>query len=194
MPPMIPMPAELTVVVHRRIRHGREAEFEVAMRDFVRLAMDAPGHRGITILAPAAGERDYLIVDRWHDEPSRRAFTGSAEYLGWMRRVGELTDGPPRIEELTGLEGWFRGEGPHHAMPPRWKMAIATFIGVCPTASALSLTIGPTVRSWPFIVGQIAFNACVVGLLTWFVMPFVTRVLKPWLVPPSRNARGESNS
>jgi antibiotic biosynthesis monooxygenase (ABM) superfamily enzyme len=54
----------LTVVVKRRIRSGREAEFEQTMRSFVQFALAFPGHRGISVLRPAAGSRDYIAVDK----------------------------------------------------------------------------------------------------------------------------------
>ena len=95
-----------------------------------------------------------------------------------MNRLGELTEGDPRIEELSGLEGWFTlPEDVGLAKPPKYKMALATFLGVFPVAMTLNLTLGPAIRSWPFVVSSAVFNASVVILLTWLVMPLVTRVL-----------------
>jgi antibiotic biosynthesis monooxygenase (ABM) superfamily enzyme len=68
-------------------------------------------------------------------------------------------------------------------------MAAATFLGVFPVAMVLNLTIGPVLRSWPFVAGNAVFNACVVALLTWVVMPLVTRILHPWL----RATKGKLN-
>ena len=60
-------------------------------------------------------------------------------------------------------------------------MAVATFIGVLPLAMILTLTIGPMIREWPFVIRNAVFNACVVALLTWAVMPLITRALHAWL-------------
>ena len=75
-------------------------------------------------------------------------------------------------------EAWFRSP---HRPPPKWKMAVATFIGVFPVAMLLNLALGPAIRSWPFLLSNALFNACVVILLTWLVMPLVTRALHGWL-------------
>ena len=84
-----------------------------------------------------------------------------AQYQDWMGRLGELTEGDPRIEELSGLEGWFTlPEDPGLARPPKYKMALATFLGVFPVAMGLNLTLGPAIRSWPFILSNAIFNAC----------------------------------
>ena len=101
-----------------------------------------------------------------------------------MNRLGELTEGDPRIEELSGLEGWFTlPEHPGLAKPPKYKMALATFLGVFPVAMGLNLTLGPAIRPWHFVLSSAIFNACVVILLTWVVMPLVTRALHRWLFP-----------
>ena len=60
-------------------------------------------------------------------------------------------------------------------------MAIATFLGVFPVVAVLNLTLGPAIRSWNFILSNAVFNACVVALLTWIVMPVITRALHGWL-------------
>src|SRR5262245_19484882 len=182
--PIVNASDELTVVVKRRIKPGKELEFEEAMRSFVEFALAFPGHRGITILRPTGGGRDYIVVDKFSDEGARSRFKASSEYKDWMSRLGELTEGDPRIEELSGLEGWFTLPGdPRLARPAQYKMALATFLGVFPVAMGLNLTLGKAIQTLPFIVSNAIFNACVVILLTWVVMPLVTRVLHRWLFP-----------
>jgi antibiotic biosynthesis monooxygenase (ABM) superfamily enzyme len=60
-------------------------------------------------------------------------------------------------------------------------MGLATFLGVFPTAAILNLTLGAAIRPWPFIPSSVVFNGCMVALLTWVVMPLVTRALHDWL-------------
>ena len=62
-------------------------------------------------------------------------------------------------------------------------MALATFLGVFPLATILNLVLGPLFQSWPFVLGSAAFNLCMVVLLTWAVMPLITRLLHGWLRP-----------
>jgi len=51
-------------------------------------------------------------------------------------------------------------------------------LAIFPTAAILSLTLGATIRPWPFIPSSVVFNGCMVALLTWVVMPLVTRALQ----------------
>jgi antibiotic biosynthesis monooxygenase (ABM) superfamily enzyme len=62
-------------------------------------------------------------------------------------------------------------------------MTVVTFIGVFPLAMILNLTLGPAIREWPFVLSNAVFNAAVVVLLSWAVMPVVTRLLHRWLQP-----------
>ncbi len=92
-----------------------------------------------------------------------------------------------QYRQLHGLEAWFRSP---QTPPPRWKMAAATFLGVFPVAMVLNLALGPLIHSWPFIVSNAVFNACVVALLTWVVMPLVTQLIHGWLNPqPQKKER-----
>ena len=172
----------LTVVVRRRIRRGFMEDFERTMHEFIRFGLDFPGHRGITVLRPDEGSRDYVVIDKFRDETARRDFTATREYVRWMDSLAAFSEGDPRIEEITGLEGWFKIASRTEASGPKaYKMAFATFIGVYPLSIFLTLTIGRMIEPWPLWAGSALFNACIVTLLTWVVMPLVSRLLASWL-------------
>jgi antibiotic biosynthesis monooxygenase (ABM) superfamily enzyme len=92
-----------------------------------------------------------------------------------------LTEGSGKVEELCGLESWFTLPGQLLRPLPQWKMAVATYLGVVPVIMFLSLTLGRLIQNWNFILNNIVFNAFVVALLTWVVMPLITRALHGWL-------------
>jgi Uncharacterized protein conserved in bacteria len=115
--------------------------------------------------APGSGSREYGIVRKF---ASREALEFS-----YFRRVLPGTNSQPnspkgrvRAEELTGLESWFTLPGAALRPLPKWKMAIATYLGVLPVVMVLSLTIGRLIGSWGFILSNAVFNACVVASLT----------------------------
>lgn len=168
------------VAITRRVREGREAEFQQALRSFLHASMAQQGVLGVHMLTPAPGDAggEYGILRTFANEAERDGFYGSALYRDWLERVDPLVDGDCERRELTGLEAWFRGTG---APPPRWKMATATLVGVYPTSLLLSGTIGEVAHDWPFLLRNLAVAIGMVGLLTWVVMPFVTRSLRGWL-------------
>jgi len=168
------------IAITRRVRPGCESEFEQALLEFMQASFNHNGVLGASMLTPPPGSntREFGILRTFNNEQERDAFYASPLFKGWEERARKLTEGEPVYRQLHGLEAWFRSS---QNPPPRWKMAAATFLGVFPTAMILNLTLGPAIRSWPFVLGSVVFNACMVGFLTWAVMPLVTRLLHPWL-------------
>ncbi|MFY9798027.1 MAG: hypothetical protein WAJ93_20240, partial [Candidatus Nitrosopolaris sp.] len=68
--------------------------------------------------------------------------------------------------------------------PPKWKMAIATFIGAYCISSLANLlfTLNPYIRQSPYLFNAIMTTILVVGL-TYFAMPILSRLLRRWLYP-----------
>src|SRR2546423_1081857 len=173
----------VTVVVRRRVKTGSEAEFEAAMRDFIAFAMGSPGHLSIHVLRPAAtGPADYTVVDKFATAEARRTFKESSAYQLWMQRLRALTEGDPQIEEMGGLAGWFTlPERPNAKPPPKYKMAVVTFLGVYPLANILSRVFAYALPGWHPLLLSLVVNVAVVAMLTWVVMPLLTRLFAQWL-------------
>jgi uncharacterized protein len=186
---MIASAGPIHVAITRRIKPGCEQEFQTALKDFFARSLAHSGVHGAAMLTPApgSGSTEYGIIRSFANAAERDAFYTSPLYVEWKARVAPLSVGEPEARELHGLEAFFRQDDP--SPPPRWKMAIATYLGVVPVIMTLALTLGPLIRSWNFVLNNLVFNACVVVLLTWVVMPLITRALHPWLQPASRKTR-----
>jgi len=178
---MIASAQPIHVAITRRIKSGCEREFQTALKEFFARSLAESGVHGAAMLVPPPGSSSaqYGIIRSFASAAERDAFYASPLYLEWKKRVAPLSDGEPEARELQGLEAFFRGN--NSAPPPRWKMAIATYLGVVPVIMTLALTLGPLIRSWNFVLYNLVFNACVVVLLTWVVMPLITRALQGWL-------------
>jgi len=169
------------VAITRRIKPGCEQEFQTALKEFFSRSLAEKGVRGAAMLVPPPGSasNEYGIIRSFASIADRDAFYASPLYREWKKRVAPLSNGEPDARELHGLEAFFRQDS--RPLPPKWKMAIATYLGVVPTIMTLALTLGPLIRSWNFVLNNLVFNACVVVLLTWVVMPLITRALQGWL-------------
>jgi antibiotic biosynthesis monooxygenase (ABM) superfamily enzyme len=184
----------IQVAIMRTVKPGREAEFEQALHKFVQRSLDLPGQMGVNIIrpAPGGGSRQYGIIRKFANREALFAFRASPEYLEWNQLTVEFTEGGGSAQELSGLETWFTLPGENLAPLPKWKMAIATYFGVVPTIMTLASTLGPLIHSWNFVLYNLVFNACVVLLLTWVVMPLITRALHGWLYAKSpKDSHGE---
>ena len=129
---------------------------------------------------PDSATREYGILRTFADEAERDQFYQSSTFKAWDERARMLTEGEPVYRPLHGLEAWFRmSSNP----PPRWKMAVITFVGVYALSISLTLLIGPLIGRWPLLLRSAVSTVLVVAGLTWVIMPWLTRIARGWLSP-----------
>ena len=165
------------VAITRRVRPGCEAEFQKALREFLQTSFAHGGVQGASMLVPPpdSDTREYGILRTFANEAERDEFYASPMFRAW-EESGSWTQRP-----LHGLEAWFRSS---HTPPPRWKMAVATLLGVYPISLLIGVTLSPQLRKLSLPLNLLVVSALIVTCLTWFVMPLLTRWLKLWLNPP----------
>jgi uncharacterized protein len=183
----------LTTVIARRVRPGKEAAYEEWLEGILAAAARFDGHQGITVLRPAPGGREYVLVARWRDFESSRRWVESEERGRWMASLDCFAEGEGRFEEQSGLETWFTlrpGQGGGPAPPPRIKMAVVTFLAIYPLILVLSHFLVPRIAVLPWAVRPIVMCGILVPLMTWVVMPQMTKLFWSWLYPgfPRRTA------
>ena len=167
------------VAITRRVRPGCEAEFQEALRDFIQESFAHSGVLGATLLVPApgSGSREFGILRTFGDESEREAFYAMPLFQAWEAKARRLTEGEPEYRTLHGLEAWFRSPAP----PPRWKMALVTFAGVYPLTSLLPPLFNRLFAPLHPLLINVATTGLIVLLLTWVIMPQLTRLARGWL-------------
>ena len=180
------MDEPVTVQVIRVVRPGSEAAFEAALHEFIGRSLASEDQHGVHVLrpAPGTGSREYSILRRFANVQARDDFYNSEVFARWQETVAPLVEGEPRHETLCGLETWFALPGTAAIIPPpRWKMAAVTLLAVFPLSLVLQRTVVPAIKSWPPLLHTLTISACMVAMLTWVVMPNLTRLLHKWLHP-----------
>jgi antibiotic biosynthesis monooxygenase (ABM) superfamily enzyme len=175
----------VTVLYSRRVKPGREADFEAWARGIVAAARQFPGHLGASVL-DAPGSREYHILFTFADRRSLRAWLDSDERRRWLVRVGELLEADRGLQQLTGLETWFKLPGsnvPTMTPPPRWKMWLVSLVAVYPLVLAFQVLVVPRMARLPLPLRALVFPLVLLTLMTFVVMPMVTRALRRWLGP-----------
>ena len=89
-----------------------------------------------------------------------------------------MVEGESIRRQLVGLEAWFRDST--EPMPPRWKMAVLTWIAAWPVsmlvAAIVTLALGPNL---PQVLQAALVAAGLVIVLTWVAMPFLVKIAHP---------------
>jgi antibiotic biosynthesis monooxygenase (ABM) superfamily enzyme len=170
------------VVVSRNVFPGHERDYDDWVRRLAEAARQAPGNRGVTMLIPSPGKAGlYHVVLRFADEKSvlqwetsyiRQKLTHEADAFSRRSR-----------QEATGLETWFSiPECPELETPPRWKMAVVTFIAVYILASIIIPLEELIFKEANFFLLNVLTTVLLVGILTWAVMPLFSRyIFRKWL-------------
>jgi antibiotic biosynthesis monooxygenase (ABM) superfamily enzyme len=170
------------VAITRRVLPGREAEFEAALREFFQASFSHGSVMGANMLTPAPGSdsREYGILRTFANEAERNAFYSSPNFRAWEEKARTMTEGEPSYRPLHGLEAFFHSAD---GAPTRWKMALATLVGVYPTSLLLGFLVAPQLHTLPKALVSLVIASCMVAQLTWVVMPLLTKLLHRWLHP-----------
>ncbi len=179
---IVPSGKDVTVVVSRHVFPGHERDYDDWVRRQVAAAKQAPGNKGVTMLIPPTGKTglhhvvlrfaDQKSVQAWEESEIRKELSKEADAFSRMSR-----------QEATGLETWFSiPECPELETPPRWKMAIVTFIAVYLLAIIIVPVLEIIFEGASFYLLNILVSALLVGILTYAVMPWFSRcVFRKWL-------------
>lgn len=172
----------VTVAVSRRVVPGREDEFAEWVRGISEDAARFPGHLGAGHIRPAEPGGEHTIVYRFDTKEHFDQWQDSEARSRWVRRSRELITGEPRIQTATGLEYWFQDPAsPAGVSPPVWKQALLTWLGLYPTALLIAYTIGVLIAGWSLPLRAVVTSAVTIVLMTWVVMPLVTRAFRRFL-------------
>jgi antibiotic biosynthesis monooxygenase (ABM) superfamily enzyme len=186
--PMPPAEAAgpVTTSVTRRVKPGHEEAYEAFLEGIIAAASRFPGYLGVEVFRPDGPDDEYRIVYRFDGAGHLRDWLDSDEHRAWLERAEPHVIGPMRTQFLTGLESWFTLPGqPGAAPPPPYKMALLTWITIFPLITGVVIALGPLLGRMALVPRLGITTAVTVPLMTWVVMPRMTRVLRAWLYPKS---------
>jgi uncharacterized protein len=176
----------VTAVASRRVKPGREGEFEEWVSGILEEAQKAPGYLGSEVLRPSDSDDDdeYRIVFRFDHASNLQAWEGSDERRRWLEKSRPLIQERERVDVLTGLETWFTlPSKAGQPAPPRYKMATVTWLAVFPVVMVIFSVFGQWLNLLPTVLRTLIFTLVMVTLMTYVIMPRMTRLFSFWLYP-----------
>lgn len=181
----------VTVVISRRVQPGRHADYEQWVRDISGAVAQFPGHEGISVLRPGGPDSpDYVLVVRFASYEDLRRWERSDERRRFLDLLRPLTVDEGAWQQQTGLETWFTlpGRPLPAGPPPRWRMAALTTLALYPLLVVTDAVIGGRLVGLPFALRTALTTPVLVAIMTWALMPVVTRVAYRWLYPQASGA------
>ena len=168
------------VVMERQVQPGAEARFQSWLRTLLDAACDFGGLEGSSVLT-AGTSGHYFILLRFASAERMRQWQGSQQLAMLTHEADAFSAAAETSVIKTGLETWFTLPGlpsPRTA-PPKWKMALVTWLALLPQVIILAFALAPL--RLPFLLNAALSTAIPVAMLTWVVMPNLTRLLYAWL-------------
>lgn len=182
----------VTVLISRNVKSGCEADFERLIATLMQVATHFDGYLGAQLVHPGDDPEvqdamhhvvmafdSQAHLDAWHNSPERQlGLAATAPYI----------DGLASVRAVSGLGLWFRTS---QQGPPRWKVAVVTWLGICPTVYVLFWLAGDLLISWTLPSRTVLLTLVVVLVMTWVVAPQLTKILRPWLSARRSPPRGK---
>lgn len=179
----------VTVLIRRRVKPARESDYEAWLQRLQTEARTLPGYLGVTTQRPAAnGPREYLMAVRFDSLAHLREFETSELRQRYLAEVQPLVESDAVWEQLTGLELWFSAPaGTVVPQPSRPRMALlmiaVVFTLVLVLGTAVNALFAGLPFDTPYPVRLLVTIALEVVLMTWWLMPWLTRHLAAWIYP-----------
>lgn len=176
----------VTVLISRRVKQGFEVQFERVMTQIISVAASFEGHLGAQLVRPGdeqgAYDSLYHIVLAFDSEAHLKLWQDSPARALGLAAAAPFIEGEALVRQVSGLAHWFRPPaGTKQVAPPRWKVAVVTWVGIFPTVYALFILLSDLLASWPPFPRFMLLTAIAVTLMTWLIAPQLTRLFKPWL-------------
>jgi antibiotic biosynthesis monooxygenase (ABM) superfamily enzyme len=177
----------VTVIVSRKAKKGKIDEFEQWMDGIVHESMKFEGHMGVNIIRPSnLSNPEYIIIFRFTSYENLAKWEKSEIRRKWIEKSKDVTEGEPTVQRQSGLEFWFTpnsGNASAAALeqPPRYKMAMVITGVIFVLVSTLLPQIQNATAGLPLLLSTLLGVVIMVLLMTYVIMPSVTRLLRPWL-------------
>ena len=183
----------VTVIVKRIAKKDKIKEFEEWLSGIAKEVSKQEGSMGIDIIKPTnyhKSKLEYVVIFRFNNYDNLAKWEKSSIRNEWLQKGRKLVESDPDVQKMTGLEFWFTPyfkdeSSPLIALkpPPRYKMVIVTI----PVISILISTLVPQIHVLtemlliPFPVRLVIAITITVLLMTYVIMPILTKLLRHWL-------------
>lgn len=126
---------------------------------------------------------EYTILSRWSDETAATHSRRGKSVREKLSQIKEITGGPAQDVQTTGLGMWVdHVEGMAPNLPTAWKHTAMSVVAVYPMLMILITLSAPIIGGLPQFLQVLIIVIVLSTLLTWPIMPWLSKVLRPWLM------------
>ena len=174
----------VTVDVLQRVKVGSQTEFEQVLAELIQAAEQFEGHLGSNVFRLRDRDNpEYRIVFKFDRLSHLKQWENSQARRRLLDRAKKFTVDDIKLQIMTGLETWFTLSTTTAIVPPpRYKMLVITILAAVPTANLTNFAL-QRLDGLPAIVRSLLATVILLSLMTYVVMPRVTKLFAAWLYP-----------
>ncbi|MBW4483869.1 MAG: antibiotic biosynthesis monooxygenase [Tildeniella torsiva UHER 1998/13D] len=175
----------VTVDVMQRVRPGKEREFEILLEQIIGTASTFTGYLGSSVFRPSEeASSEYRVIFKFDRLENLKHWEISTERQKYLTQAKELTINEGTFSIITGLETWFTLPSKPGVKPPaRYKMVLVSGLAIFAINQVLALLPADWLGPLPPLVQLAILILITTALMTYVVMPRLTKLLAWWLYP-----------
>jgi antibiotic biosynthesis monooxygenase (ABM) superfamily enzyme len=177
----------VTVVVTRKVKRGRESAYEDWLGRLLEDSKSMKGYLGATIQKPAPGSTEYTSIFRFDTVDNLRKFEASELRSRYLREVVDFVEADAVWKKFSGLEFWFSPpKGTLIPQPSRFRMALVMIVVVFGLVLSIGQLVSIIAAGVPSYLRLFVTISIEIFLMTYLLMPRITRLLAKWIYPSSK--------
>ena len=179
----------ITLVISEVVEPNLIKEYEAWAKGINQSAQQFEGFIGVDVIRPRDHQHpEYVVIVKFDNYDHCKNWLTSSIYQQWMQRAEEFIAQRSQQQLPDGLELWFTLPKSKFSNPPQpayYKQVIIGVITVYPLILLANLFLNPFLQGFPALLGLLISVIFVSALLTYPVMPYITKILNFWLYPPT---------
>ena len=174
----------ITLVISELIEAKQERAYEAWVKGINGDARRFDGFLGVEVIRPREQDHlEYVVIIKFATYAQLRTWMMSPTYRDWMDKSYVLVAARSQQQLPNGLELWFTLPGKRLSHLPYYKKVVLGVLAVYPLILLSDLLLGPLIGGLTPLLGLLISVIFVSALLTYPVMPWLTKGLGFWLTP-----------
>jgi antibiotic biosynthesis monooxygenase (ABM) superfamily enzyme len=173
------------LVVTDRVSKSKQDEYEKFVGELHHMLEQQPGFVSVDWVHLARDHHlEYTALLRFEDDFSATNWELDPEIRAKIDELQTFTDGPAKMANAAGLELCADHQPPQPpSIPAFWKRVAVSVAAVYPSLMLLMAISQPFIGTLPQAAQILIIVIVLSALLTWPIMPVLTRILRLWLMP-----------
>jgi uncharacterized protein len=182
--PEVARESSVTVLINHVVDREDRRGFLDALKGFLEEFEKFAGTMGCKVFEQEEGGKVRVtMLQRFDSAKDHEAWLKSEAFRRWEGTISRMRPTVEPVRGYSGMEALFAAERKAPDAPPRWKMAIVLLIAVFPLSVALSVWFGQALANIPPVTGALITSPVMVFLMTYVLVPILTKVFARWLEP-----------